>query len=80
MRWPVALLPVLMMLSTPALACPVCGGGGANAQAYIDTMIFLSALPLLLLGGVAFFFWWKTMRVTVDEEPSGRLPQARPQP
>ncbi|MFT4621767.1 MAG: hypothetical protein ACI8PZ_000419 [Myxococcota bacterium] len=54
----VGLSPLLLMASA-ALACPVCGGGGPNQQAYIDTMVFLSALPLLMLGSVAFFFWWK---------------------
>jgi|JI6StandDraft_1071083.scaffolds.fasta_scaffold1080399_1 hypothetical protein len=39
------------------LACAVCGGGGANQQAFIDTMVLLSALPLLMLAGAAYVVW-----------------------
>jgi glucose-6-phosphate dehydrogenase assembly protein OpcA len=66
----------LMLLSLqvgPAHACAVCGGEGANSQAYIDTMIFMSALPLLMLGGTAFFLWWRAQQQAA-EPPSGGLP------
>lgn len=57
----------LLMLSqigvTPVLACAVCGGGGLNQQAYIDTMVFLSLLPLALIGGIVLFFWLKSRQV-----------------
>lgn len=47
---------LLLWLTAPAWACPVCGGGGANAQAFFDTMVFLSLLPLTLMGGLALFY------------------------
>lgn len=40
-----------------ALACAVCGGGGRNAGAYLDMTIFLSLLPLSIIGGLAFAVW-----------------------
>ena len=41
-----------------ALACPVCGGdAGANAQAYLDTMVFLSLFPLAMIGGIVGLVW-----------------------
>jgi hypothetical protein len=42
---------------TAALACPVCGGGGQNQQAYIDMTIFMSLTPLVMLGTVALVLW-----------------------
>ena len=42
----------LVLYVPAALACPVCGGGGQNQQAFIDTMIFMSAMPLLMLAGI----------------------------
>lgn len=40
-----------------ALACPVCGGGGQNQQAYVDMTIFMSLTPLVMLGTVALVLW-----------------------
>ncbi len=57
----------LIMLSqiwaTPVLACAVCGGGGLNQQAYIDTMVFLSLLPLTFIGCIVLFFWYKNREI-----------------
>lgn len=46
------------LVASPALACPVCGGGGANAGAYLDMTIFLSLFPLSILGGFAGVIWY----------------------
>lgn len=40
-----------------ALACPVCGGGGQNQQAYIDMTIFMSLAPLAMLGALGLVLW-----------------------
>lgn len=49
---------MVLAVATPALACPVCGGaGGTNSQAYIETMVFLTTLPLTLFAGAAFVLW-----------------------
>lgn len=50
-------LTTLALYAPSALACPVCGGGGQNQQAFVDTMIFMSAMPLMMLGGTVFFVW-----------------------
>ena len=62
-----AMTPALWLAGS-GLACPVCGGGGPNRQAYIDTMVFMSAMPLLMLGGVALFFWWKSREVVAPDD------------
>ncbi len=58
-----SLLMLSQIWATPVLACAVCGGGGLNRQAYIDTMVFLSLLPLALIGGIVLFFWYKSREV-----------------
>lgn len=48
---------ILAALPGAAEACPVCFGNGNPRvlEAYYVSVAFLSALPLVLLGGVA---WW----------------------
>lgn len=54
----VAFLGGAPWVAVVAAACPVCGGDpGANAQAYLDTMVFLSLFPLAIIGGVAALVW-----------------------
>ncbi|MCB9670375.1 MAG: hypothetical protein H6736_16275 [Alphaproteobacteria bacterium] len=62
----------LLFVSTGALACPVCGGGGQNQQAFVDTMVFMSLTPLAMLGGVAGVVWYLAKRareIEAEEEP-----------
>jgi hypothetical protein len=54
----VGVLGIALLLSTDAFACPVCGGGGNNAGAYLDMTIFLSLLPLTILGVFAGVVWY----------------------
>jgi hypothetical protein len=51
-----------------AAACAVCGGGDSEAtrKALIDTTIFLSLLPLGMIGGTVLWVWRRT---THPEEP-----------
>ncbi len=51
------LLLAVASLGGTAWACPVCGGGGQNQQAFIDTMIFMSAMPLLMIGLLVGTVW-----------------------
>jgi hypothetical protein len=69
----------LLQIATGAVpwACAVCGGGGMNQQAYIDTMIFLSALPLTLLGGAAWVVW-KYNRAETPSEAAASQPSPSP--
>ncbi len=41
-----------------AFACPVCGADKDDAarQAFFDTTIFLSLLPLAMFGGIVYWF------------------------
>jgi len=66
--WGMALAAGLLMSSSPALACAVCGGGGPNRQAFIDTMIFMSAGPLVMLSGLLGFIVYR-VRSMPDEAP-----------
>ena len=46
------LAALLTSLPAVAAACPTCGvGNGRNKMAYFITTIFLSLLPLALIGG-----------------------------
>lgn len=58
------------LVASPALACPVCGGGGANSAAYLDMTIFLSLLPLSILGGFAGVIWY--LHKLANEAPKPR--------
>ena len=47
---------VLAFLPTAAAACPVCGFGEDESRgAYLGTTVFLSVLPLALIGGFVLF-------------------------
>lgn len=56
-RFAPVLVGLLALYAPAALACPVCGGGGQNQQAFIDTMIFMSALPLMMLAGISYLVY-----------------------
>lgn len=61
--------------SAVARACPVCFSAKdeAQRQAFFDTTIFLTLLPLALIGG---FIYWAVRRVRrLEAEPRG--PEAR---
>lgn len=47
---------LLALLPTAAAACPVCGFGEDESRgAYIGTTVFLSLLPIVLIGAFVFF-------------------------
>lgn len=47
---------LVLALPAWAFACPVCfSAKEENRQAFIDTTIFMTLLPLALIGGVV---WW----------------------
>ena len=57
---------VVGSLATVAEACPSCASPlEENRQAFVDTTIFLTVLPLLMIGG---FVWW-LRRKAHDLEP-----------
>lgn len=47
---------LLLLLSSPAFACAVCGGGYDPAKgSYVVMSIIISVLPLVMLGGILAF-------------------------
>lgn len=61
-----------MWTLSSTIACTVCGGGGQNQQAFIDTMVFMTVTPLMLLGGAAGFVFWRyrqTLQAAQTERP-----------
>lgn len=62
-----ALVALLVLAPRIALACPVCMGGrdDETRAAFLVTTLFLSVLPLALIGGV---IWWLMRRVRALEE------------
>jgi len=57
-----------LAMTDAAFACAVCGGGGPNRQAFIDTMIVMSLFPLAMMGGFVGFLWWRNKQL--NEMPS----------
>ena len=71
MRAAAASLAVLVLtLPAQVLACPVCSPGrdDATRQAFFDTTIFLSLLPLAMFGGLIY---WVVRRIRASEALDG---------
>jgi len=50
-----------------ALACPSCASPlEENRQAFVDTTIFLTVVPLAMIGG---FVWWLHRKARENEPP-----------
>ena len=74
-RWNLALGAVAMAWSADlAYACPSCTSPlEENRQAFVDTTIFLTVVPLLMMGG---FIWWIRRKLRDrDELPEIVVPQ-----
>jgi hypothetical protein len=56
-----------------ARACPSCASPlEENRQAFVDTTIFLTVVPLLMIGG---FVWWIRRKTRqMDEAPEIAIP------
>ena len=62
----------LMAWPDPAAACAVCYGGTEESRtAFIVTTLFLSVLPVGMLGGIAWIVW----RRIRDVELGSRTPE-----
>lgn len=61
---------VALLVSVVASACPVCGVGTneANRQAFIGSTIFLSLLPLAMMGGLIGWGIWHVRRRERERE------------
>lgn len=76
---PVAALLVAALLATllvapAALACPVCGTpkNEATQQAFVGSTVFLSLLPLAMIGGLVGAAVWRMRRL--EREAVAELP------
>lgn len=68
------------LLPAVALACPVCFDQDAPArEAYLATTIFLSLVPLALIGGLAFVLHRRAKDRAETDETEGSLPPAAPE-
>ena len=72
-----ALGSLALAWSPHALACAVCSNGGQNQQAFINMTIFLSLLPLTLLGGLVGVLWYLHRQATAAQPPEANEPQRR---
>ena len=54
-----------------AYACPSCASPlEENRQAFVDTTVFLTVVPLMMMGG---FIWWLRRRIrAMDDRPGDR--------
>jgi hypothetical protein len=74
-RWNLALAALAMAWSADlAYACPSCASPlEENRQAFVDTTIFLTLVPLVMMGG---FIWWIRRKLRDrDELPEIVVPQ-----
>ncbi len=59
-----------------ALACPVCFSAKDEAQreAFFDTTIFLTLLPLAMIGGIAYWIFQRSLRLAAEEAAEAAPP------
>jgi len=73
--WAAYVAVLVASLADSATACPSCASPlEENRQAFVDTTIFLSALPLMMIGGM---IWWIRRRVrAMEDTPEIPVPDA----
>lgn len=74
-----ALALLVVFLPEIALACSVCGGSGTaeTRWAFRLTTLFMSVLPLVMVGGIVGWLW---RRARALESAPARPPVRRPAP
>ena len=57
-----------------AHACPSCASPlEENRQAFVDTTVFLTVVPLMMMGG---FIWWLRRKIrTTEDAPEIAVPE-----
>ncbi len=76
MRWLMSIGAVVVgSVAGLAHACPVCTSPlEENRQAFIDTTIFLTFVPLIMIGG---FIWWLRRKAReLDPPPEIAVPDS----
>lgn len=76
---PILLLSEMVLLTSLASACPNCATavhtpesdtGGSAAEGYYYSILFMLAMPYVLLGGFAFAFWRMVRHARSNELPT----------
>lgn len=67
-----ALAPLVALMSSPALACAVCGAGDEPARgSYVVMTLIISGLPLAMLGGIVGYIVVKSRAAAREEKHVG---------
>lgn len=71
----------LGLVASAAHACPVCFSAKdeASRQAFFDTTVFLTLLPLAMIGGVIYWIARRSRQLEA-EPPEPEAPDAQPGP
>jgi hypothetical protein len=69
-----AAVVALAWVADLAYACPSCASPlEENRQAFVDTTVFLTVVPLMMMGA---FIWWLRRRIrAMDEAPEIAVPE-----
>ncbi|MFW2388272.1 MAG: hypothetical protein ACN4G0_08045 [Polyangiales bacterium] len=67
-------LVALSWAADSAYACPSCASPlEENRQAFVDTTVFLTVVPLMMMGG---FVWWLRRRIrAMEDAPEIAVPE-----
>jgi hypothetical protein len=73
--WAAFAVGVVAGVANSALACPSCASPlEENRQAFVDTTIFLTVVPLMLIGGM---IWWIRRRIrAMEDTPEIPVPES----
>ena len=60
----------LLGTTTSALACPVCfaAKNEESRQAFINATAFMTAAPLLVIGAIVLWVWWRFRCIALEEQ------------
>jgi hypothetical protein len=78
MRWVRASVAAVMVAvawgADLAYACPACASPlEENRQAFVDTTVFLTVVPLMMIGG--FIWWLRRKSRAMEEVPEIAVPE-----
>jgi hypothetical protein len=74
-----ALFAFALLVGNAAMACPVCGQQTTdkNQAAYMDMTVFMSLTPLLAMGGVVLWIYWRVKQAEkAEQSPPEPLPSS----
>lgn len=75
-----AAVSVVGMSPRLAQACAVCfSASDETRDAFLGTTVFMTVLPLLMVGGVVVWMWRRALRIERASLPTTAQSQSRPQ-